>query len=104
VWSPDGSLIVCSSGRDDCSISQAADCRTTGDIGPWEDAWIMNADGSGQHRLTDGFAQFFAWLPDGEAILVGGAGDMYLIRPDGTGRTQLEVPEVAHPLFPDRIA
>jgi TolB protein len=104
AWSPDGSQVVFSSGRDDCSISQSADCRSTGDIGPWEDAWIMNADGSRQHRLADEFAQFFAWSPDGEAILVAGGGDMYLIRSDGTGMTPLEVPGVPHPLFPDWIA
>ena len=104
AWSPDGSQIVFSSGRDDCSISQATDCRSTGDIGPWEDAWIMNADGSDQHRLTGEFAQFFAWSPNGEAILVAGAGDLLLIKPDGTGATPLDVPGVAHPLFPDWIA
>jgi Tol biopolymer transport system component len=104
AWSPDGSQIVFSSARDDCSISESADCRSTGDIGPWEDAWVMNADGSSQHRLTDGFAQFFAWSPDGDAILVAGAGDMFLIRPDGTGTTPLKMPEVGHPLFPDWIA
>jgi len=104
AWSPDGSQVVFSSGRDDCSISQSADCLSTGDIGPWADAWIMNADGSEQHRLTDGFAQFFAWSPDGEAILVAGAGDMYLIRRDGTGTTPLKVEGAAHPLFPDWIA
>jgi TolB protein len=104
AWSPDGSQIVFSSGRDDCSISESAGCRSTGDIGPWADAWIMNADGSDQQRLTDEFAQFFAWSPDGEAILVAGASAMYLVRPDGTGRTALKVPGVAHPLFPDWIA
>jgi Tol biopolymer transport system component len=102
AWSPDGTRIVFSSGRDDCSISDAADCRTTGDIGPWEDAWIMNADGTDQHRLTSAFAQFFAWSPNGSAILV--TGDRpFLIRPDGTGRTPFPIEDVAHPLFPDWI-
>jgi hypothetical protein len=61
-------------------------------------------DGPGEHRLTDEFAQFFAWSQDGEAILVAGGSEMYLIRPEGTGTTPLKVPGAAHPLFPDRIA
>jgi TolB protein len=104
AWSPDSTRIVFSSARDDCSISDAPDCRTTGDIGPWEDAWIINADGTDQHRLTEEFAQFFAWSPDGSAILVAGAAEMYLIRPDGTGQTPFPVEGIHHPLFPDWIA
>jgi TolB protein len=104
AWSPDGTRIVFSSARDDCSISNAADCRTTGDIGPWEDVWIINADGTGQRRVTSQFGQFFAWSPDSSAILVAGAAEMYLIRPDGSGRTPFPVKGVAHPLFPDWIA
>ncbi len=45
AWSPNGTRIVFSSTRDDCSISDAPDCRSTGDVGPWHDAWRMNADG-----------------------------------------------------------
>jgi TolB protein len=104
AWSPDGTRIVFSSARDDCSISDAADCRTTGDIGPWEDVWIINADGTGERRLSSDFGQFFAWSPDGSAILVAGAAQTYLIRPDGTGLTPFPVQGVQHPLFPDWIA
>ena len=103
AWSPDGSRIVFSSARDDCSISEASDCRSSGDLGPWLDVWIMDADGANQRRVTFEFGQFFTWSPDGSAILVAGAQSLYLIRPDGTGMTPLEVPGVAHPLFPDWI-
>jgi TolB protein len=103
AWSPDGSRIVFSSARDDCSVSTRTDCRSTGDIGPWEDVWVMNADGSNQQRVTSEFGQFFAWSPDGSAILVAGAADLYLIRPDGTGMTPLRVAGLDHPLFPDWV-
>jgi TolB protein len=102
AWSPDGTQIVFSSGRDDCAISNATDCRTTGDIGPWEDVWIMSADGTNERRLTSEFGQFFAWSPDGSEILL--TGDRpYLIRPDGTGRTPFPTKRVSHPLFPDWV-
>ncbi len=103
AWSPDGSSIVFSSARDDCSISDPPDCRTSGDMGPWEDVWIMDADGGHQRRVTSEFGQFFAWSPDGSAILVAGADELYLIRPDGSGLTPFPV-DVPHPLFPDWIA
>ena len=102
AWSPDGARIVFSSARDDCSISGAPDCGTTGDIGPWEDVWITNTDGSNQRRLTSEFGQFFAWSPDGSEILV--TGDRpFLIRPDGTGPTPFPTKDVSHPLLPDWI-
>jgi Tol biopolymer transport system component len=104
AWSQDGSWIVFSSSRDDCSVSSAADCRKTGDIGPWMDVWAMNADGSDQHRVTFEFGQFFAWSPDGRSILVAGASSLYVIRPDGTGESPLPIPGVEHPLFPDWVA
>jgi Tol biopolymer transport system component len=102
AWSPGGKQIVFSSTRDDCSISTAPDCRATGDIGPWQDVWIMNADGSGQRRLTSEFGQFFAWSPDGSEILV--TGDRpFLMRPDGTGLTPFPMKGAALPLFPEWI-
>ena len=104
AWSPDGSRIVFASARDDCGVSDAPDCLSTGDIGPWMDVWIMGADGTEQRRVTLGFGQFFAWSPDGREIMVAGAGSLYVIRPDGSGGTAIPVSGVPHPLFPDWIA
>jgi Tol biopolymer transport system component len=103
AWSPDGSRIVFSSARDDCSISDASDCRSSGDVGPWHDAWIMRADGSHQTRVTPEFGQFFAWSPDGRVILVAGGSSLFVVRPDGTGMAEVPVAGVTHPLFPDWI-
>jgi Tol biopolymer transport system component len=54
-WSPDGSRIAFQSNR-------------SGDFG----IWVMNADGSGQTRLTGrgGFGDFYpSWSPDGRRIV-----------------------------------
>jgi TolB protein len=103
AWSPDGSQIVFSSARDDCSVSDAPACLTSGDIGPRFDVWMIDPDTGRQRRVTPEFGQFFAWSPDGALILVAGAAAMYVIRPDGTGMTELPVEAVPHPLFPDWI-
>jgi TolB protein len=103
AWSPDGSRIVFSSTRDDCSISDTPDCRSSGDVGPWHDVWIMRADGSDQTRVTPEFGQFFAWSPDGRAILAAGGSSLFVIRPDGTGMAAVPIAGVPHPLFPDWI-
>ncbi|HEY3210808.1 MAG TPA: hypothetical protein VGL18_13655 [Actinomycetota bacterium] len=100
-WSLDGSKIAFSSTRDDCANSDRADCRTTGDIGPFHSLYVMNADGSDQHRLTDRFAQFVDWSPDGSYLVF--APGLNIIRPDGSGLTSLHV-GVAEPEFPDWTA
>jgi Tol biopolymer transport system component len=104
AWSPDGAKIVFASARDDCSVSQVADCLSTGDLGPWLDVWIMDADGSHLRRVTTEFGQFFAWSPDGREIMVAGGASLYVVRPDGSGRSEVPVSGVPHPLFPDWIA
>ncbi len=47
----------------------------------------MNADGSDQHRITDRFAQFADWSPDGPYLVF--APGLNIIRPDGSGLTSL---------------
>ena len=103
AWSPDGTRIAFSSVRDDCSYSDASDCRTTGDIGPHHDVWIVNADGTGLSRVTPEFGQFMTWSPDGQELLISGY-DLYVIRPDGTGRASLDIEGLRGALFPDWIA
>jgi TolB protein len=70
AWSPDGTLIAFRSERSGV---------------PW--IWIMNADGTGQRRLTEGLSP--AWSPDGSLIAFSGRTGLSLIRPDGSGRRVL---------------
>jgi Tol biopolymer transport system component len=96
AWSPDGKKLAFASARDDQGQS--------GDIGPFFDIYVMNADGSRQTRLTQTFGQFVAWSPDGTRLLVagdcGGYG-LYVLNADGSGATQLKSGEV---VLPDWIA
>ncbi|SRR6266498_1603947 len=90
AWSPDGSKIAFSSGRDDCGISTRSDCKRSGDIGPFFDIWIMNADGSGQTRLTQVPGQFSAWSPDG-CYIVFSWGRLFIMNVDGSNVTFLPI-------------
>jgi Tol biopolymer transport system component len=102
AWSPDGTRIAFTSVRDDCSYSDAPDCRSTGDIGPHHDVWVVNADGTGLARVTPEFGQFLTWSPDGQYLLVSSY-SLYVIRPDGTGRASLDIAGFSGGLFPDWI-
>jgi len=58
--------------------------------------YVMNADGSGQTRLTSNSVHDFrpAWSPDGEQIAFGvlvsdSNAEVYVMNADGSGRTRL---------------
>jgi Tol biopolymer transport system component len=102
AWSPDGTKIAFSSTQDDCSHSDAPDCLSTGDIGPFYALYVMNAEGSAQTRLVDGFAQLMDWSPDGRYIVFNGRNGLNVIRSDGSGLTTLPI-NLQDPSFPDWI-
>jgi Tol biopolymer transport system component len=75
-WSPDGTKIVFTSDRD----------------GVWE-VYVMNADGTGQTRVTTGGGYSPTWLPGGTGLFFlkqeGDRGALYTIRTDGTGERRV---------------
>ena len=94
AWSPDGTRIAFSSVRDDNGETCGSD-----ECSPHGELYVMNADGSGQTRLTNGKGHEGspAWAPDGSAIVFQSsrnapedeAYEVYVIRPDGSCLTWL---------------
>lgn len=90
-WSPDGKLIAYM-----CRKGEPAEGRS---IGTFE-ICIMNADGSGQKRITYNRLPKLtvSWSPDGKQLVfhraVGGVGkfQLFTINADGTGEKQLTFP------------
>lgn len=81
AWSPDGRRIVFATNQP---------VRQDG-----FDIVVANADGTNAHRITrnDVYEMGPAWSPDGKWIAYyagnGGDHDLYLMRPDGTGKRRL---------------
>lgn len=101
-WSPDGTTIAFSSTRDDCALSSAHDCLTTGDIGPFHTLYLMNADGSEQHRVSRRFVQTVDWSPDGRYLVLGDRTGLIIESVDGSLIATIPV-DVGTPNFPDWI-
>jgi Tol biopolymer transport system component len=100
TWSPDGRKIAFTSVRDDCSFSDAPDCLSTGDIGPFHTLWVMNADGSDQHRVSRRFVQIPDWSPDGRYIVFGTRSGLGIVSTDGAAYTELPL-GLSDPSFPE---
>ena len=73
-WSPDGRKIVFQRGKAFVSV------------------YSIGSDGSGLRRLTKGSRPFDtgpSWSPDGTRIVFAHGGDLWAMRPDGSGRRDL---------------
>lgn len=119
-FSPDGNRIVWRAWHPKNKEERAKwrDCMEKNYIVPFPlDIWVMNADGSGKHRLTDNGAVNWApsWHPDGKRIIFSSNMDdwredlktyghnfeLYLINSDGTGLERITYNNVfdSFPMF-----
>jgi hypothetical protein len=78
-WSPDGTQIVFNAPR--ANADPALPYNES-------DIWVMDADGSSRHQVTDtpghGFKYGGSWSPDGTRIAYGDGRHIWTIKPDGT--------------------
>ena len=102
-WSPDGKRIVYRAHHPQApeAIATYKELLALRLVRPNKmDLWIMNADGSDQHQITNlGAASFGpSWTPDGTKIIFSsnhhtdpklGNFDLFLINPDGSGIEQV---------------
>jgi Tol biopolymer transport system component len=130
VWSPDGSRIVAGSGKDYDTIvptvanADGSDARAiadrpirgtmswspdgtriayVGNSDTGSSVSVVNADGTNDHGIVDGWWQSVSWSHDGSLLLLSGhpqtkdnsyteeGYDLYTVRPDGSGLEPLVV-------------
>jgi Tol biopolymer transport system component len=106
AWSPDGARIVFASQRDGCSVADPPHClrRDDGAAGDpaYSTLYVMDADGSGQTRVSKAFGMTADWSPDGRSLVFDGRTGLNVIRWDGSGRTRLPV-DLDQPWLPEWI-
>ena len=99
VWSPDGTKIAFTSNRDVRRVARPStanpDMPEFPQLPPPPELYVMNADGSGQTRLT--FNNFFdgnlTWAPDGLRLAFqsnqDGDHEIFIVNVDGTSLRQI---------------
>ena len=83
AWSPDGTKIV--------FMRQERVAAPDGGFDWQVDIWVMNADGSGQKKLTDDLDREAGptFSPNGTRIAFGKNADIWTMNPDGSGQRNL---------------